>query len=179
MALPSYTTNNTSDIIAIYDNNYNQLFPNSIPMKAQIKETSKPMVHPLETGEEATDHIITNPIEIDLDIFLPSAFYKDIYNSIKKVYTENTLMTVQTRVTTFKNLIITDMPHQEDAKMIDSIIINLKFKEVIFVESQFGSLPISPRNPSSSSTVDRGSINGNTPSTRNESAGHELTGKVT
>jgi hypothetical protein len=179
MALPSYPTNNTSDIIAIYDNDYNQLFPNVIAMKAQIKETSKAMVHPLETGEEATDHIITNPVEIDLDIFLPSAFYKDTYNSIKQIYTENKLLIVQTRVTTFKNLIITDMPHQEDAKMIDSIIINLKFKEVLFVESQFGSLPISPKKPSSKSTVDRGSINGKTPSTRNESAGHGITGKIT
>ena len=44
--LPSYAT----DTVAIFDQDYNQLFRNARAIKAVVKEQSKVMEHPVESG---------------------------------------------------------------------------------------------------------------------------------
>ena len=52
-----------------------QLFIHARPMKATIRETSKVMEHPVETGVTLADHHIINPIEIDIPVIISSQYY--------------------------------------------------------------------------------------------------------
>lgn len=156
MPFPSFPIHNTRDNIVVFDNNYNQLFPDAIMMQVNIKEEAKVMEHPIETGETITDHAITQPVEIELDIFVPSFSYKNTYNIVNKIFLDFTLVNVQTNTATYTNQLISSMPHAESAEMIDSTVIHLKLKQALFIQPQYGEVPISPKNPNNGSTNDRG-----------------------
>src|SRR5271170_5306164 len=141
------------DAVAIYDQDFNQLFPKARPLKAVIKEEAKVMEHPIETGETITDHRIILPIEIELSMIVFSFDYKNVYNSIKQYYLNSTLVIVQTSTGIYNNQLIYAIPHEEDPQQYNTLIIAVKLKEVQFVTTQ---TTVVPKNPSNSSTVDRG-----------------------
>lgn len=160
MPFPSFPVSNTSNQVAIFDKDFNQLFPEAKIIKVSIKEDIKVMEHPLETGETITDHAIIQPIEIEIDILIRNPNYINTYNIIKKLATDFTELTVQTNTGTYQNQIIASMPHIESSEVYDGAIINLKLKEALFITPQYGTVPISPKNPKNSSTNDRGTQNG-------------------
>lgn len=163
MAFPSFPVTDTNNKVSVFDNNFNQLFPEAKIIKLTIKEEAKVMEHPLETGATVSDHAITQPVEIEMDVFINSTTYKNTYNIIVKLFHEFSFLTVQTNTDTYKNQIIQSMPHVESSEIFDGTIINMKLKEALFVEPQYGTVPISPRNPRNSSTTGRGTQNGNPP----------------
>ncbi len=160
MALPSFPITNTENRVAVFDQNSNQLFPDAKIIKVSVKEEAKVMEHPLETGETVTDHAITQPVQIDLDIFIKNPSYQNTYNIVKKLFNDFTLVTVQTITGTYSNQLIQSMPHEEKSDVYDGTIISLKLKEALFIMPQYGTVPISPKNPKNSSTNDLGSQNG-------------------
>ena len=159
MAFPSFPVTDTSNKVSVFDSNFNQLFPDATIIKLNIKEEAKVMEHPLETGATVSDHAITQPIEIEMDIFINSTSYKNTYNIIVKLFHDFSFLTVQTNTDTYKNQIIQSMPHVESSDIFDGTVINMKLKEALFIEPQYGSVPISPRNPKNSSTTGRGTQN--------------------
>jgi hypothetical protein len=146
--LPSYAT----DTVAVFDQNYNQLFRNARAIKAVVKEQSKVMEHPVESGAVITDHRIILPIEIDLSLILSSADYQDVYGSIKQYYLNATLLIVQTRSGIYTNQLISALPHEEDPTMFDALTVALSLKEVFMVTAQYAT----PRHASNTNTVNRG-----------------------
>lgn len=125
-----------------------QLFTNARPLKATIRETSKVMEHPVETGATLSDHHIINPIEIDVSLVVTNsssglissliggsvaANYAITYSQIRQAFIRATPLAVKTRVGVYSNMIIADMPHEENADMFDVITINLHLKQVIYV----------------------------------------------
>lgn len=110
-----------------------QLFVNARPMKATIRETSKVMEHPVETGVVLADHHIINPIEIDLPMIVNSKFYASTYSQIRQNFINASPLAVKTRVGVFNNMIIQNMPHEEDPEMWDVITITLHLKQVIYI----------------------------------------------
>ena len=125
-----------------------QLFPNARPMRATIRETSKLMEHPVETGVILTDHHIINPVEIDIPMIVSntssgvigaltglttSQAYAATYSEIRQNFINATLLAVKTNVGVYNNMVIADMPHEENPDMFDVITINLHLKQVIFV----------------------------------------------
>jgi hypothetical protein len=168
MAFPSFPTQNTTDEVAVFDNNFNQLFPMAKIIKVNVKEEAKVMEHPLETGETISDHAIIQPIEIEIDVLIQGIDYKNTYAIINKLFQDFSLLTVQTNTGTYKNQLISSMPHIESSDIFDGTIINIKTKEALFVEPQYGNIPISPRNPKNRSTNDRGNQSGSGTTPRKE-----------
>lgn len=118
-----------------------QLFVNARPMKATVRETSKIMDHPVETGVVLSDHHIINPVEIDIPLIVSAQFYAATYSQIRQNFLNATPLAVKTRVGVFSDMVIADMPHEEDADMFDVITIALHLKQAIYVVPGNGTKP--------------------------------------
>lgn len=155
----------SADVTAVYDQDFNQVFANARPIKAQVNVYSKVMEHPLETGSVITDHSVLMPNEVELSLILISGDFDSVYQQIKQLYQQKTLLTIQTKADLYTNMIISDMPHDEDPAMFDVLSLAMKLKEVQFVTAQFGTLPASKvRDKTMASTTQKGEQTTRTPS---------------
>lgn len=127
-----------TDVVAVLDDQYQQVFEGARPMKATVKEDSKTMEHPLESGAIITDHRIVLPVEIELAVIPRAEQFNDVYAEIKQLFIKGTLLTVQTRTGRYSSMLIQSMPHDESADMFDTCPIALKLKEVRIVVSKVG-----------------------------------------
>ena len=141
------------DPVAIFTQDFVQVFASARPLKAVVKEEAKVMEHPIETGGTIVDHRIVLPVEIDLSLVINANDYQDTYAQIKEYYLNSTLLVVQTRSGVYQNQIISSMPHEEDPSQYDVLSVALSFKQIQFVTAKFAA---SPRNASNKKTVDRG-----------------------
>lgn len=150
------------DVVGIFDSeSLQQVFENARPIKAEVRETSMVMKHPVETGTMIADNHIINPIEINLSLFIGSEFYNSVYTQIRQAYIAGTSLSVQTRTGVYGNMIIADMPHTEDTDTFDAVIMALHLTEVIFVvPNSVSPLPtpanFSPRDPVNSNIITAG-----------------------
>lgn len=142
-----------TDRVAVFTQDYTQVFRQARSLKATVREDSKVMEHPLESGATTVDHRIVLPVEIELSMVLQSEDYQDVYKEIRQYYLNGTLLIVQTRANVYTNQLIQAMPHDEDTDLYDALSLALKLKQVQFVEAQYG---VVPKNPKNSTTVDRG-----------------------
>jgi hypothetical protein len=153
--LPSFA----SDRVAVFTQDFTQVFPGARPVKAVVKEEAKTMDHPLETGATTTDHRIILPIEIELSMIVTSADYQDVYRQIKQFYLNATLLVVQTKSGVYQNQLISGLPHEEDPAQFEALIIALKMKQVQFATTAYS---LVARAPSNASKVNRGTVQGAT-----------------
>lgn len=141
------------DEVAVYDSSFTQVFPKARILKGSVNRPKRVMRHPLENGATTVDHVIIDPIEIELSMLLTSKNYQDTYNQIVGYFIDSTLLIVQTRASTYFNQVISAMPHVEDTRQYNTITIAVKFTQVQFAATESTTVPA---NPSNSSTVDRG-----------------------
>jgi len=153
LSLGNFLSSFAYDYVAIFDQDYNQLFTTARAIKANVKEEAKLMVHPIETGATIVDHRIILPTEIELSLILLSDDYINVYNSIREYYYNSTLLIIQTKSGIYTNQIIESMPHQEDPAQYDVLTLALSTKQVQFVTAQYGT---TPANSSNTNTNDRG-----------------------
>lgn len=142
------------DVVCVLNEALAQVFENARPMKAQVKEESKGMKHPLETGSTITDHRIILPVAIELSMMLATADYPTTYNQIKDLFLRGELLTVQTRVGTYPSMLIEKMPHDEGSDMQDACMLALSLEEAQFVTPQFSTFKVA--SPRDSNTAKRG-----------------------
>lgn len=136
---------------------FGQMFASARPMKATIRETSRVMDHPVETGVILSDHHVINPVEIDLPLIVSSQFYAQTYGQIRQAFVNATPLSVKTRVGVYSDMIVADMPHEEEADAYDVITINLHLKQVLYVVPGGGTLVnFQPADPLDSNTVASG-----------------------
>ena len=147
------------DQVAVFTQDFTQVFRTARPLKCVVKEQTKLMEHPVETGIIITDHRIVLPIEIELTLLLASSDYQEVYENIKQYYLNGTLLVVQTRSDIYTNQLIESMPHEEDPNQYNIIPLVLNLKQVIFVTPQYG---VIPKQPSNGNTVKRGTQQGTT-----------------
>lgn len=124
------------DVIAVLDSDLVQLFPEARPVRASVREDAKLMEHPLETGAVTVDHKVTQPAELELTCILNDAEYAATFLQIKDRFLKGELCTIQTRVEIYENMLIQGIPHEEDADMQDAVIMVVRFKEVLIVQTQ-------------------------------------------
>lgn len=158
------------DVVGVFTNDFQQVFKNARPIKAVIKPNSKLMEHPVENGATITDHRIILPTEIELSMILTPDTYRDTYQQIAQFRLNATKLIVQTRVGSFSNQIISDIPHEESADMYNTVAVGLKLKEVQIVTAQF---TVVPRNPANNSTINRGNQQPQTPTEQKRSGAVE------
>ncbi len=153
--LPSFAV----DTVAVFTQDFTQVFRNARALKAVVKEQAKVMEHPVESGAIITDHRIILPIEIELSLLLTKDDYKDVYQTIRGYYLQGTLLVVQTRSGVYQNMLIQSMPHEENPDMYEALALALGLKQVIFATAKFGVVPKAPKN---SAQVPRGTQQGTT-----------------
>ena len=130
-----------------------QLFANARPMKATVRETSRVMEHPAENGVMIADHHIINPVEIDLALLIPIQFYGSTYAQIRQAFVNAVKLTVQTKTGIYPNMIIADMPHEENPDVYDAIVMTMRLKQVLLAPNPVTFQPLQAAN---SNTVQTG-----------------------
>jgi len=142
------------DVVAVLDSDLNQVFELARPVKALVKEESKAMDHPLETGATIIDHRIILPVEIELSFVLNSEEFAEVYQQVRTFFLNAELFTIQTRTGSYPSMLIAGMPHDETPDMADATTLAVSFKEAQFVEPEFSDLKVAQ--PAASNTVKRG-----------------------
>jgi hypothetical protein len=162
------------DVVGIFSQDFKQLFVDARAIKAIVKPSAKVMEHPVENGTTVTDFYVVQPIEIELNIMITTSDYVNIYNQIYNTFINGTLVVIRTRSGQYTNMLIYDMPHQEDPEIYEALAISLKLREVQFADTVVGSLQ--PRKPADKTTVDKGVVNPTTPTPPKQSFLKELFG---
>jgi hypothetical protein len=147
------------DVVAIYDQNFNQLFPNVRPMKAKIDRKADFPKHPLETGAVIGDHRILQPVEIEMPMVFTSETFYDDYQTIVAVFNSNNSLIIQTKVGTFTDMFIEEMPSDETPETIDTVTLIFKFIQVFVVQSKSMAIP---KSKTDAATVNKGYQQGTT-----------------
>jgi hypothetical protein len=145
------------DVVAITAGGFVPVFGNARPLTASVFEFADLMEHPLETGAVIADHIVFQPVEIELPLVCVGEFaYRATYAAIKAAFKSGTLLTVRTRTGSYPNMVIVDLPHDETPDQFDAIAIRLRLREASFVSPKTGLAPAQVKNPAQASTVNRG-----------------------
>jgi hypothetical protein len=130
MAFNPLSLNPSFDQIAIFDSSFSQVMALARPMRGEYLPRAKVMEHPLETGQIISDYKVILPTEIGLRMFVILGDYTNVYQEIKKLFENSELLTIQSKVNVFDNMIISEMPHEERPETFDAIILYIKFKQV-------------------------------------------------
>jgi hypothetical protein len=134
-----------------------QVFEDARPMRVQVSEPSKFMVHPLESGAQVTDHRIILPIEITITFILRPENYRNTYLLMRQAYLSAFRFSVQTKTNTYTGMYISDLPHEEDPAFFDTVTMVVQFREVQFFQAQLQLLSdFNVINPIDASTILRG-----------------------
>ena len=141
------------DRVQILDSNFTQVFPYARPLKANVRENSRLLDHPIETGQVITDYSIVLPIEIEIPIIMEAIYYADTYQQIRSLYLSKELLTVQTLTENYSNMVIAEMPHAETPEMFDAVSLLLKFREI---QLNLTASTYSPADPTQNDTVPLG-----------------------
>ena len=110
---------------------FSQIFSEARPMKGTVKETSKVMDYPVENGAIYSDHKVINPTEIEFLMIIPQEAYSTAYPAIRNAWLNSDVLAVQTRTGTYRNMIIQDMPHEEEPDIFSAITIFVRMREAI------------------------------------------------
>lgn len=163
------------DVVAIFEQsdegNDTQLFADANIMHGAISEKATFFRHPLENGRNLVDHRIIDPVTIELHLILSDRISvlrgltggdfatraADIYNQIRDIYLAGTLLSIQTRVGTFRNQVIQAMPHEESSDMFDGIALAFNTSEIQFEDT--GIVTFVPVDSSDFTTLFRGKQN--------------------
>lgn len=151
-------SDSSTDLVAILDNeSLQQLFTASSPMRVTVRETKKVTEFAVEDGTTRSDHTTFNPIEVVVDLFISDELARNGYEAIRQAWRDDVLVTIQTRVSTYPDMMIVDMPHDQSNSGGGSITIPVRMQEWRTYEPQYGELPMRKvANPNQSSTVDKG-----------------------
>lgn len=145
------------DDVIVLDAEFNRLFERAQSIKATVDRQAKVMDHPIETGAMVTDHRVMLPVTVELSLVLSGELYKNTYHLIKSLYLSADLLTVQTRVDVFSNMIVAKMPHEETADMRDGVTIALSLREVELVTAKYGkAATAAPKKAKDSKNTNRG-----------------------
>lgn len=161
-----------ADTVGVFTQDFKQVFPLARPIKAVVKEEAKLMEHPLETGATTTDHRIIRPVEIEISLIIDSQAYLGIYEQIKQLYRNATLLVVQTKSGVYANQLIAALPHEENPDTFDVLTMAISFKEVQFAstKSVAANNVKTVKNARNSDTVDRGTQQASAATAPQESA---------
>lgn len=147
----------STDVVGVYDEDFNQLFNLARPIKANVNRPARLMDQPIENGSLTTDFRIILPVEIEMNMIVQAYEQSGTYAQIVAAFLSTQLLTVQTKMGVFPNMAIEAMPHDESADMYTAVPLALKMREVLIVDVQFQALPPEAvAAPSDQSTVQRG-----------------------
>lgn len=144
--------------VVILDNDtLEELWVGSDIMRVSVNESSKATRYAVEDGTSRNDHVIQNPVEITMNIVLAGEVAR-LFQLLKQTYLERNLITIQTKTDVYTNMLVEEIPHEQDAGMTDGVTVDVRFVEWREVAPEYGELTMSSvANPNQSDTVNRGS----------------------
>jgi len=144
-----------TDRVQILDQNNQPLFPGVFSViDVEVTESSRAFTQPLEDNTVIIEHKVIDPVEVKLSVLLNSEEYQSGYAFFKTLFIASSEVVIKTKATLYERMILIDMPHDENAEVFDTIILNLSFREVIEASSITTSFV--PANADDSSTVNVG-----------------------
>ena len=148
----------SADVVAVFETETGrQVFPDARPLKVVVSESAQLMAHPVENGFSIVDHRIILPIGLSLNLLLESATYRATYEEIRRLFRESVNLTVQTKTSTYENLYLQEIPHEEDPALFDTVAMVIQLVETLIATVQIQDLPAGAvSNAIDQSTVDRG-----------------------
>jgi len=147
-------TTNAADVVGVFNSRLAQVFPMARPVVAEILPEAQLMEHPLENGSSIADHRVVLPVIINIPLLLTSTDYASVYNQVYDLFMRGELLTVQTRVRSYRNMVLEKIPHEESADIQDGVAMTVTLREALFVIPQFSTVRVA--SPRDSSTIKRG-----------------------
>ncbi|MCP4832977.1 MAG: hypothetical protein GY886_12265 [Gammaproteobacteria bacterium] len=135
----------SSDLVTIAnveDKSYEIAFPGAEIIVSEVSPSSKLMEHPSETSEVRVDHKVDMPTDFRLEIIAQADVYREVWASIEAHRVQGTNLTLQTKVNTWPNLIISDMPHTESAEKFNTFSMVVQMRQSIIVSTNEAYAPI-------------------------------------
>ena len=146
----------SQDLIAILRaDTFEQVLVGAGVMQVSVRETSQLPSYATERGDQITDHRVFDPVEIELPLILTQNS-RNVYDELRQLWHDLVPLIIQTRVASYNDMIILEMPHTEDGST--AIPAPIRFRRVTKFTPEYGDLP--PRkvaNPSQTDTVEGGS----------------------
>lgn len=140
--MTDFSLGGTQDLVAILDGeSYEQLFTAAQPMRVSVRESKRVTKFEVEDGTIRSDHVVDDQIEIAIDLILESQDARDGYQQIRQAKDDNRLVIVQTKVSSYESMLISEMPHDETTELGGAISMPLRLVEWRTVTPQFGALP--------------------------------------
>ena len=136
--------------VAILDESFEAVFTGASIIDVSVSDTSMQQSQPVESGDEKTDYVVFNPIEIDM---------KQAYREIEAAYRSQTVLFVQSRVKVYGDMYVASIPHEETSKNSDGFIMAISFKEAM---RPVTSVKYAPASRTDASTASRGGQKGTT-----------------
>lgn len=162
------------DVVAVYRQSDTgddvQVFEHANLIQVEVNERATFFKHPLEDGKSIVDHRIIEPVDITMRVILVDSQSllrlatggsltirtKDVYDQIREAFLAGTLLSVQTRTSTYRRQLIQAIPHVESAEIFDGVVLTLNMSELQFETAQVTS---TPEDETKVSTVGRGKLN--------------------
>ena len=136
------------DSVAVL-NGFSQVMANARPMRASVRQPSRLLDHPIETGQVITDYSVILPVEIDLAVIVQAQYYRSTCQEIIQLFQNKQLLTVQLKVGNFINMVVAEIPHEETPEKYDAFTMIIKFRQVLVVQ---GAPPFTPADPTQANT---------------------------
>lgn len=146
----------SQDVVGVFEG-YSQVFRDARPMKVSVSKGANLMEHPLEDSCTITDHMVMQPVEVSLSLTLTPDTCRETYREISDIFMQGKVLTVQTRVSSYPNMLIQSLPHDETPEMFDAVTMSLKLREVTLIRTEF-TTAYNAKKTSQSKTVDRGEV---------------------
>lgn len=145
------------DLVAILDNDsLEPIFTASFPMRVSIDRNKTVTQYQVEDGTTRNDHVVENPISASVDLMLTEDKRSE-YIALEQAFQENRLVIVQTKVSSFMNMLIDYMPHDESNALGENILVSIKLIEWREITPSYGDLPPKKvQNKNQTSTVKSG-----------------------
>lgn len=143
--------------VAILDESFEAVFVGASIIDVSISDTSMQQSQPVESGDEKTDYVVFNPIEIDMKLSVVGEEYEQTYREIEAAYRAQTLLFVQTRVKVYGDMYVAAIPHKETSKNADGFVMAISFKEAM---RPVTGVKYAPESKSDATTANRGGQKG-------------------
>lgn len=142
------------------DESLQPLFVGSHPMRVAVTDEKRLSRWAVETGDERSDHVIDNAIEINIDLVLVGDDDVTQYSALRDAYRDLRLVAVQTRMRTYPSMLIEAIPHDEDARVGAMVAVRLsEWREVTPEQGEV----YQPATSEYAGTTSRGRVQGSDP----------------
>lgn len=131
-------------IIQFLDNDTKEvIFRKSNVLQVEAKPTKQVTKFKVEDGSDRNHHIVEKANEVSVSFILTDVDYMENINAYKELleyHNDNKLVTLQTRLNIYENMVIETIPHSEDKEIFYGGVVNMTLSEWREVTPEYGEL---------------------------------------